>query len=218
MSATKSQYADRHREIAGVLLLLVTALLFLALVTDGHKGDVRRSLSNFTEIPNFLGVAGAAVAGVLSMLVGPAAHVIYVPMLLWGIMLVQHRRFDRVPTRLLGLVLMTGSAAALCHMDLTPGASGATQGGAFGAFVADQLVPLFGLAGSNIIAGTFAIIGILLATEFLIVRAAILLYNLARMVVRWTAALLEALAAVWSDWRHYRVEDRATRRHDLDTG
>ena len=75
MSLVSKGQDERRREILGFLILGFTTLLFLALTTDEYRATPVRSLDGITQVPNGLGMGGAIVAGVLSILVGPAAHV-----------------------------------------------------------------------------------------------------------------------------------------------
>lgn len=185
MGKLASKSGGRWREILGFTLLALTALLFLALATDGYLGQSQRPLNNqMGEVPNALGVAGAVTAGVLSLLVGPAAHVLYFITCVWAIMLIRHRPLDWFPLRLLGALLLTGSIAGILHVDMGLYAKNPAPGGAIGAFVGEHLALVFGVVGSNIIAGLLAIIGVLLSTEFLFLRLFVALRSVARVMGR----------------------------------
>jgi len=198
----------RWREIAGLVVLLLTALLFLALVTDGYRGEPRRSFAGITEVPNKLGVAGAMTAGVLSMLVGPASHLLYFLLCVWGIMLFRNRPFDRFPLRLLGMFLLVGSVAGLLHVNLLARTDCTAPGGAFGAFVGDHLLRFFGVIGANVIAATLAAIGVLLATEFLFVRLFKLFHDLALVAARGMRGSFRWLRKQWQGHKERRLQRR----------
>ncbi len=208
MSLVTEGQSDRRREILGFLMLAFTTLLFLALVTDSYQGESRRPISSIAEAPNALGMAGAVVAGLLGVLVGPSAHVLYFITCVWGIMLVRHRPLDRFPMRLLGTFLLTGSVAGLLHIDLASRTDNTAPGGAFGAFMGDHLLPLFGIVGANIIAATLAVIGILLATEFLFLHIFVLLRGLSRMVLQANMASCKAAGALWAAHQERVLERR----------
>ena len=181
--------AERRFEILAVLMLALTAFIFLALATDGYQGDRARSISDLTLVPNSLGKPGAALAGSLYILLGQASHVVYMMTCIWGLMLFRHRPIDRLPTRLAGFLLLTGAIAGVMHLDFSP-ASGRIllPGGMLGAFVAERSGATFGLAGSNVILASLAIIGLLLGTEFLFVR---LIYSLAAGLILVVRSILE---------------------------
>ncbi len=204
---------ERRCEIAGVILLGLSTLLFLALVTDGYQmeGGARRYLDGMTETPNLLGRPGAITAGVLAILMGDAAHALYALIFIWGLMLFTHRPLDRLPTRLIGLILLTGSLAGLLQIDVSAGLSNTQAGGAFGAFLADRIfVPYFGVIGANVIGVTLFIIGLLLATDFLFVHVLVVTNKLLIHLFRGNLALFYAAArfavAAWDRW--INVPDR----------
>lgn len=207
MSKTGKMPTERRCEIAGVVLLGLSTLLFLALVTDGYQleGQTRRYLDGMTGVPNLLGRPGAITAGVLAILIGDAAHALYALIFIWGLMLFSHRPLDRLPTRMIGLILLTGSLAGLLQIDVAAGLSNTQAGGAFGAFLADRLfVPYFGVIGSNVIGITLLIIGLLLATDFLFVHLAIFGNKVLFYLFKGNLALFYAGAAfaqrVWNRW------------------
>lgn len=183
--------SERKCEIAGVCLLALTALLFLALATDGYQGETARSVSD-------LGAGGSLVAGVLYILLGKGAHIIYLLTGAWGVMLVRHQPIDRMWTRILGFFLLTVSVTGFLHINFNDGSN---PGGAVGGFVEYLLVPLFGVAGSTVITVTVAIIGMLLATEFLFVR-----------LLHWCWATLTLLIRSIEDLKHRFDEALASSR------
>ena len=181
---------ERRREILGALLLGITILLFLALVTDGYRGEVSRTLDNMSDVPNALGRVGAFIASILTLLLGHASHVTYCITCVWGIMLLRHAPLDRLLTRLAGFVLVAASIAALFDVD-------ANNGGAIGRFFGGLIHPRFGLIGGNVIAVTLALVGVLLSTDFLFVRALNTLRILVVLVLQAVAEGVENLKA----WR-----------------
>ena len=217
MSADGRVSVERKQEIAGALILALSMCLFLALATDGYQGENRRSLSDLTEVPNTMGKAGAAVAGVLYIVFGQAAHVLYFMTLVWGLMLLCHRSIDRFGTRLIGFLLLLCAVAGLLHLDFGDPASGHYPGGVMGAFVASLIIPTFGYVGSNVIAVTAGIVGVLLATEFLFIRLAYGGLNALGLVVYSIGDLRFYLGRVLGELQTRqaaRKESRAHRRQD----
>lgn len=196
MSLRSRLPAERYREIAGVCLMLVTAFLFLALITDGEQGATRRSLEQMTSVYNLCGKTGAVIAGTLTVLLGYAAHSLYVFLFIWSLMLLRHRNLDRLPARITGMLVAAVAVGALLHLDITPAGPDSFPGGACGAFVAMLLRRMFGLTGSNVILLTITAIGILLATEFLFLQAFRALYGLAILGLKACLALYEALKKI----------------------
>lgn len=179
---------ERRYEIGGIVILAITTLLFLALFTDGYEGQVRRPIDGMASVPNALGQPGAVVAGVLFLCFGRAAHLIYCVTGVWGFMLLRHIPLDRIPMRALGLVALLFGVALLFHVDgpllsmedapVTFGrpvdppihAVPVPLGGVFGGFSASLVTPHLGLIGTNIIAVAIALIGLILTTEFTLLR------------------------------------------------
>jgi len=171
MSLRSKLPAERYREIAGVCLMLVTAFLFLTLITDGDQSATRRSLDEMTSVYNLCGKTGAVIAGTLTVLLGYAAHTLYVFLFIWSLMLLRHRHLDRLPARITGMLVAAVAVGALLHLDVTPAGEDSFPGGACGAFAAMLLRRMFGFTGANVILVTITAIGILLATEFLFLHA-----------------------------------------------
>ena len=186
--------SERKCEIAGVSLLALTALLFLALATDGYQGETARSVSN-------LGAGGSWLAGLLYVLLGKAAHILYLLTGAWGVMLVRHQPLDRMWLRALGSFSLMVSIAGLLHIHLDMGNN---PGGAVGAFVEHISTPMFGAMGATVITITTAVIGTLLATEFLFVR---LLHSMWSMLVLLVHSIEEM--------KHRYDDARATRRSQI---
>lgn len=165
--------SERRSEILGVLLLGITALLFLALVTDNYAAG--RYLDGFSQTPNLLGKPGAYLAGILTILAGDAAHVLYGLTFVWGLMLLSHRPLDRILTRVVGMLVLTCSMSGLLQVDVAKSDNDLRPGGAFGSFLADRLlVPHFGVIGANVVGVTLFTIGVLLATDFLFIHLVLL--------------------------------------------
>lgn len=170
VSFTGKLPSDRLKEIWGAIILAISVFIFLALATDGYQGENRRLFSQLADIPNTMGPAGAVLAGFLYILLGMSAHFTYSITCVWGVMLMCHRPLDRMPARLVGFFLLLSSVAGLLHLHLGSSANREYPGGVIGAFAAGLINPTFGMIGATVIAATFAIIGVLLATEFLFVR------------------------------------------------
>ena len=201
MSFLSKLPTDRYREIGGVVLLLVTGFVFFALITDGDQGAVRRSLDEMTSVYNLCGTSGAVLAGTLTVLLGYGAHVLYVFLFIWSLMLFRHKKLDRLPARITGMFVSAVAVGALLHLDLATPAGDSFPGGACGAFVSTLLRPIFGLIGSNVILATLTAVGILLATEFLFLQAFKGLYAMSILVLKACATLGESMKVVWAEFR-----------------
>lgn len=206
MAKTGTFATDRKCEILGIIVLGLTALLFLALITDGFvsdRGD-RRLLDGMTQVPNLLGVPGAVTAGILAIIFGDAAHAIYALTFIWGLMLLSHRPLDRFVTRFAGLFVVTAAVAGLLQMDLISGVSNPQAGGAFGSFMADRLlVRYFGHIGSNVVGVTLLAIGILLATDFLFVHVLLVLRKSVLYLILGSYTMYEGLVSLLRGRRRF---------------
>jgi len=196
---------ERRFEIAGVILLAITAFLFLALITDGLQGAVNRPVS-LGGVENALGKPGSFTAGILILLFGHAAHVIYCMTAVWAVMLLQHRPIDRILTRLLGLAVIVASLAGLFHMDGAPEDSPARPGGIVGALIGDLIEPLFGYLGAHVVAIAVTVIGVLLATEFLFFRCFVMFSNLVVFMVQAVTEMIANIKATLREREERRLE------------
>ncbi len=220
--------SDRKFEILAVLLYAVTAILFFSLATDGLQGGAARKLTDIGEVPNALGTFGAFIAGILYILLGKAAHVIYIMTFIWASMLLRHRSVDRLPTRFAGFLMLTGSVAGLLHVDSAIETSTQTAntiapldsmpGGPLGAFAAHIVEPTFGIVGSNVIFITLAVIGVLLATEFLFIKMAYGALATLVLAIRCLGLMGRKLSARVHAWRLAAKENSNTRaKPDADS-
>jgi len=205
----------RSLQILGTLVLGVTALLFVALITDGyrHPENDRRLIDGMTLVPNWLGRPGAAVAAILAIVAGDAAHVVYAVLFIWGFMLCTHRPLDRFLTRLLGLVILVSASAGLLQLDVAAGVSNPEAGGLLGAYIMDRFfAPRFGLIGANVIGAMLAAIGLLLTTDFLVVRVLMGINRILLGLLRGAWAMCKGIARFFH-WYRGREEGHP---EDLD--
>ena len=202
---------ERRSEILGVLILALAIVLFLALVTDGDQGAVSRHIDGLENTPNALGMPGAVIAGVLTLLFGYAAHVSYCILAVWGAILLRHSPLDRLLTRIAGFVILMAATAGFLHVNSPQGPHQELFGGAVGAFVGSIILPLFGVVGANVIVVTMTIVGILLATDFLFVRWFAMLHGLAVLTLKGIVELWEALHRAQVARRERALSKAATR-------
>ncbi|MCC6796105.1 MAG: DNA translocase FtsK [Candidatus Hydrogenedentes bacterium] len=217
MSGMPYSSRERTNEIVGIAMIALTILLFLALITDGYKSDVRRPLEGMAQVSNLLGKPGAIVAGIGSIAFGGAVHLLYFLTLVWGSMLLRHQGLDRLLWRAGGAVVMLFSVSALLHIDVTPTPSGDHAGGVIGGFLGSFLLNAFGDIGSNIIAAALFVIGLLLATEFLFVHAfdaiRIVVMAVAKFATATIAAFVNAVTggakSAWANRRALNKDDKS---------
>ena len=195
MASTGKLHEDRRREIAGVILLGATAFLFIALITDEYQGAARRTLTDLSGVHNALGGVGAVAAGLLYILLGHAAHIVYFITGVWGVMLLRHAALDRLATRVAGLFLMAGSLAGLFQVNLERIETRSFPGGATGHFFDAVVSSLFGAIGANVLGATLAVVGLLLATEFLFVKLSAVIFEVSVTALHATA---DWIARAWT--------------------
>jgi len=106
----------RLREIGGLVLIGVTAMIAAALATWSVKDP---SLSHATSAPvhNLLGTGGAVTADLMMQLLGLASIALIAPIAAWGWRLASHRELNheivRVMMWVLGIAIAAGFASCL---------------------------------------------------------------------------------------------------------
>jgi len=186
---------ERKGDLLGALMLIITAILLLSLNMDGFEATEASGRPIDLTVPNILGPPGALIAGILAVLAGDAAHLIYVITFIWALKLCSHVAFGRLSTRLVGGILLVGAMAGLLQLNVSYGYMNTQAGGALGAFVAERLlVPHLGIIASNVIGGVALLIGMLLTTDFLFVHFFLYIHRTFRSVFR---AVWFVLRGMW---------------------
>lgn len=186
MSRSAGISSERYLEILGVVVLAISLLLFLALTTDGYRGDIHRPLDGMSQVSNLLGKPGAMVSGALTLVLGRSAHIIYAVLLIWSIMLLRHEPLDRFLSRLLGMFVLLVSTAGLVDIN-TPylfGEASEPQGGVVGDFAASVLENWVGFSGAEVVLGAFFLVGLLLVTDLLFLDVVLLLSRVFPRIAR----------------------------------
>ena len=151
---------DRKAEIKGVLLLSISAVLFLALATDAYQGNSNRDISH-------LGSVGTRLIDMVYMCIGHSAHALYFLIGAWGIMQLRHQPMDRLGSRILGGFILLVAVSGFLHINFD---ANTEPGGAVGMAFSFFTKGTFGRIGASVIALTFIAVGMLLSTEFLFIR------------------------------------------------
>ncbi len=210
---------ERRSEVLGVLWLGLTAVLMLAIITDGYP-DLHltsRPFDDMISVPNLLQWPGAFVAGILSIAFGDASHLLYIITGIWGAMMLGHRPFDRKLQRFCGVFLFAAAVATLLQITLQTGRSYPDAGGLIGASLANGiLLPKFGYLASAIVAGMFSIMGMLLTTDFLIVHAFVAVQRLMAHLIRGNVTVYEAARRAWAGWLAYIDRHTGNRNADAE--
>ncbi|MFP6584275.1 MAG: DNA translocase FtsK [Candidatus Hydrogenedentota bacterium] len=197
MSTLSSISEERKSEIRGIIMLAVSAGLFLALATDSYQGNSNRPLTS-------LGTGGGFMVGMVYVAIGHAAHLLYFLVGMWGLMQLRHQPLDRIGTRVAGSVMLIVSVAGFLHVAF---GQVSEPGGAVGLFFADMVQPYFGTIGAGVISVTLAAVGLLLATEFLFIRFLQSLYSVFMLVIR----SVDELRNEYMMSMHARREEKARR-------
>ncbi len=191
---------SRRNEIVAIALLAVGLLLSLCLVFF-NPNDASWNVSAPEGAQNLIGPVGANVAAALLQPFGLAAYLL--PLLLLA---AAARRFLRRPVRaplgrVLGLLLILFSVAALLSLLGPPKIfdAGIETGGMVGNFLA-RFKELLGGVGALILFVALAAVGLLLATEFSFERA----YARGVEAFGHPSDFLGAQVARWRAWRESR--------------
>lgn len=159
----------RKNEIIAVVLFALSLFLFLSIFTFNEQ-----NLSVYTSRPNTIpqnltGIVGSYVGGGLRFVVGKAAYVIPLLIMVWGF----SRLFQLEPRnfsfKISGtLVLVTAVSASFSMLGETDSALMFSYGGVAGALVSGFLIEYLGRAGAGVFILAMILLSMLVATEFLI--------------------------------------------------
>ena len=166
-----------NREIVGILLVTLAALIFLSLWSFslhdvGWSGLPESDTVAEPGSPqNLVGLVGAYIANGLIWLVGSAALAIPFVILVYGIRVFQTER--KSFTTILGSVLLILGLSTLVWLHhpvsvqvLEDGITSGVYAGHAGAWTAGKLEPLFGRWGSTILLGALLLVSLMLVTSF----------------------------------------------------
>ncbi len=166
-----------NREIVGILLVTLAALIFLSLwsfslLDVGWSGLPESDTVVERGSPqNMVGLVGAYIAKGLIWLVGSAALAIPFVILVFGIRMFLAER--KAVTTILGSVLLILGLSTLVWLHhpvsvqvLEDGITSGVYAGHAGAWTAGKLEPLFGRWGTTILLGALLLVSLLLVTSF----------------------------------------------------
>jgi len=193
---------ERRSELAGLLLLGLSALLFVCYIGYGPRGVITfSSAAQPAEQP--LGSAGSVIARASYLSFGWSCLALPTVLLIWGFAWLFHRRAEYIWLGLAGLVLLLFSLSAVFDLASRAGELGlASPGGIVGSYVADRLTGLFGRIGAFVVSGTVLAIAVLLTTELFFIKVA-------AGIGRGAAWLWTAAAALFSRVKGAVARDRS---------
>ena len=159
----------RKNEIIAVVLFALSLFLFLSIFTFTEQ-----DLPFYTSNPNVVsqnatGVAGAYIGGVLLFIMGKAAYVIPLLILIWGVSRLLQMEQHKVSFKVFGTIVLVTAVSSILSMisDSSPTIS-FSQGGVIGSAAAGFLLEYLGRVGAMVFIVAMIILSVLIATEFLI--------------------------------------------------
>ncbi len=162
--------AERLSEVLGVVLMALALMLAVSLLTHNASDPVwyfREASSRPTE--NLIGPAGAFLSEAFLQIFGLASYLVAVLVFLTGWNRFWFQPIDSKPTKLVGLVSIVASLAALLALSLgeIPLSGVLTPaGGAVGQIVATYLVSALNLMGAFILLVTLLFTSIIVVTHW----------------------------------------------------
>jgi DNA segregation ATPase FtsK/SpoIIIE, S-DNA-T family len=179
--------------------LLVTGLLVALCVLSSDPATPAGAYPPPAEAPNLLGDPGAWLAGALYDALGVAVYVLLASWFVLVVLLFLRRRWLRWLIRLAGWLLLVPCAAVLADWvgPTRLGGPVAGSGGALGAWLAALLGAALPPAGRVGLVAGCVLVGLVLAADLLLLRAAGVLFRTARRlaVIAWRLACFFARPA-----------------------
>jgi S-DNA-T family DNA segregation ATPase FtsK/SpoIIIE len=197
----------RLNEIIAIALFALGVLTALCLISAAfNPSDESFNLSGSGEVRNLVGWFGAYFAGVLLQAVGVAAYLLPVLLLVAAWRRFRTRRIHAPLSRILGLVLLVLSVAALLTLSGLPLLfdRSVQPGGLAGTAIARALQSGLNTVGAAVSLSAIAAVGLLLATNFSFIRAF-------EFVLDWLSDRFRSLRSMPSRFRLWR-ENRKERK------
>ncbi len=160
---------ENIRQVYAIALFVIAVLLFLSFVSYTPN-----DIPFYTSIPNrpaknFIGIFGAYISGMFFFLFGKAAFLVPALCLLWALSRFFQSEFQRLYIKIIGTVIFLCSSGSLLSLLFGPNPVRRFNfGGYMGFFVSNILVRYFGKVGAYILSLTFALLSVLISTEFII--------------------------------------------------
>lgn len=185
---------ERVNEIWGILFLLL-GLFTLASLVFFYREDLPFFTSDpSSPVRNVTGLTGAYLAFGLIMSFGVSSLLIPGLFLLWSGCFFLQRVPERKFFKFLGLTIALFATSTLVALYAEPELR-LEQGGAIGYVAANHLLRYFGVLGSTILSGSFLLLSLVLATDFLLYP---LFKRIVGRITAVAAAIGEVFAAIFS--------------------
>ncbi len=178
-----------------MVLLAISLLMWLCLLSYQSQDASWNTASGQTRAQNMVGPLGAHFADFILQLLGLAAFVLPMLLLLAAWKWVRSEPVEAPWVRVLGSTLFIFSTATLASLlpDWRVFSGAIPAGGLAGTLLAGMLVGALNLAGSVIVAATLALLSVYLISTFSI-------YNLKH----WCSGPVRAVAAMRQQWQVWR--------------
>jgi len=182
----------RKNEIIAVVLFAVSLFLFLSIFTFSEQ-----DLSFYTSDPNIsprniTGIVGAYVGWILLFIMGKAAYVIPLLVIIWGFSRLLQMESNKIFFKFFGTVfLVTAVSASLSMFADSSRANAFSQGGLIGTLVSNFLLKYLGKGGATLFIIAMIILSLLVATEFLILPMLLSAFNFIKNVFSRVKSSLE---------------------------
>jgi S-DNA-T family DNA segregation ATPase FtsK/SpoIIIE len=191
------QTRSLKRDLAALALAALTALVALALASydpaDGvaapppplhllHQPD-RIAYPPNPRLQNWCGYSGALAADALFTWLGLSAYYVVASMAALAVQMLRRNQIDAPALRMFGWIASLAGVAtilAIAFPGLSPGPV-IGSGGYLGALGKSLLAMHFATIGGLILAGSVALGGLLLATDYALIDTAVFLYRVARL-------------------------------------
>jgi S-DNA-T family DNA segregation ATPase FtsK/SpoIIIE len=195
-----------------VIALVATALLVGLCLVSYHPNDPSWNSAGETSAQNWIGTVGANVAAALFQTIGLAAYLLPLLILAAAWRRFRARRINAPIYRLLGLILLVLSSAALLSLaNLRPLFDASfNAGGLSGAVISHVLVGGLNTIGAAILLSAIAATGLLLATNFSFAG----FYEGTSNLLGRRFSTLRSIPARFALWRLARAERRQLRRQE----
>jgi len=209
----KAWVVQRVQETEGILLILVSMLVFLSLWSYSPLDPSFNSsgLGPDFGVRNWIGVVGSHTSDLLLQLLGDSAFVIPLLLLAAGIRLAVHRPITGVSLRLLGVLLLLPALSAAIRI-LWPGRfyENLPAGGLIGERAGTFLLSRLGVAGALLTCAAVLLVAVLLMTQLLLFQLLGRAWNLTREACE---RVHGALGARWKSKKQER--ERARMRQEM---
>lgn len=162
-----TEMAGKRHEYIGILLLLITVLLFVCLISYNPLDSSHNALSYKASADNRAGKLGAYVSDFLFQVLGLSAFLLLFPLAIISWKLIRGREIDSPYVRALGLfILICATSTGLHLLPIQLPNVNFPPGGVTGTLLAGLLLPNLNMTGTLVLLVAAFLLGFLAATTF----------------------------------------------------